>query len=1827
MAARGAVGLPGYELGEQLHTSSPSSVHRATRLADGERVVIKRTRGTSVSPRQFIRYQNEYQLLGSIGSDAVVKAYDLVRSEGRLALVLEDGGISLKRFMAGEAAFETRLEIAARLALALDAVHRENVIHKDVNPQNVVYDAATGQVKLIDFGIATRLRSEETEFAVPAAIEGTLAYIAPEQTGRMSRGVDYRADLYSLGVTLYELLTGSLPHDDDDPLEIVHFHIAGKPMPPAERAPDVPAAVSDVVMRLLCKAPEDRYQSALGVAADLEECLRQLREHRRIERFELGRGDVIRSFDPPRKLYGRRAQADALAEAFERVSRGGVETVLIAGPAGIGKTSLVQQLNEPVTRMRGYFAAGKFDPLQRNIPFSALFAALEGLVEQLLTESDESIAAWRDAIGSAVAPNGRIIVQAIPAVEHIIGPQPPVHELDPIETRNRFTLVFQNFLRVLCSRRHPLVLFLDDMQWSDAATLDLLTLILSDLNTEALLVVQAYRDDELDANRDFRRALEDQQRRGVATASVELEPLGLTDAAQFVADALRRDVSSVEPLATIVLGKTAGNPFFMRQFLQALHAEGLIAFDRAANAFAYDIDAIEGAAITENVAELLARKLERLPAPTRRALELAAAIGHRFDLDVLAPIYGHEPAEAAADLEAALGEGLLVAQSGLESLSPGGVDDGAGPRLGYRQYAFLHDRVRQVAYEGIPESERSALHLAIGRKLLGGLSEHASDQQLFDAINHLGRGMALIEDPAERRRVAEANLRAGSRARRSTAYALAARFLAVGLELLGDEVWREDYALAMPAHLELAESLALAARFAPAFDVIDRALERARTNLDRANLYALKTSVYLSLGDMPEALACGRRAARLVNVHLPEEPAEIERTLEADIGAILERTSEEGIESLAGLPPMQDIEKKTAMALLTHCLPAAYQSDQQLFALICCKMVMLSLDHGNCALSARAYGSFAALVSSVLGNYSDAYRFAELGVEVCRRCNDASVLSAAYFLWANFASHWVRPVDESVELFRESVTHGLQTGDHQHAGYSAARRISHLQFRGASLAELRSEAVAALQLLDRIGDATNVDFLRPRICYMDWLMGRGSDRGGLQVGGLEESQSTEIVRARGNKSFELDWFMLLEMQRYLAGNFRAAYELGREAEALLPYGAGFVIRVEHVLYHSLSAIALYRQADAAQRQRDDAMLAANRRLLADWAAGCPENFLHFHLLLEAELERLAGRRLEAVELYDRAVEAASAQGFVNIEALAAEHAAAFWFEQGKPHFGQVYLEKAVHAYEIWGATGKAALLRAAYGDRLAPRPPSSGHTSPTTVGSVAEHPDTLDLASVLKASQAISREIVLERLLEVLMDIILASAGAESGALVLHSDGRLLVQSSKDAASGRGSVMASTPLERAERLSAGIVSYVFRTSEHVVLSEPAASGKFRGDRYVRERRPSSVLCAPVVHKGEVTGVLYLENNQVAGAFTPGRLEALKILLSQVAVSIENARLYARQEQQTRDIERANVELMREIAERQRAEEEIGRYKDHLEELVGARTRELESAQGRLLELSRRAGMAEIASGVLHNVGNVMNSVNVGASICRDAAGALKVEGLAQVNDLLERHADRLGEYLASDPVGRRIPEYLRTLGAALVEDKRELLVRIEHVLEHVEHMKNVIGAQQSYAKSNGVVEACSLAEIAESAISINEAALRQSEIEILRDYEDLPPVSADRHQIMQILVNLISNAKHALLASDRPDRVMRISIAAERGAARIEVADNGIGIAAENMTRIFSHGFTTKPNGHGFGLHNCANGAQRMKGGLTARSDGPGCGATFTLWFPVEVLAAEARAS
>jgi predicted ATPase len=989
--------------------------------------------------------------------------------------------------------------------------------------------------------------------------------------------------------------------------------------------------------------------------------------------------DVLAHYEVTPQLYGRSRENHAVLAAFRRAVAGSAEMVVLSGPAGIGKTSLVQQMRYPVSQQHGYFIAGKFDQLQRDMPFSAIVTALHDLVLQLLHEPEAQRRGWRDAILAAVGKNGRVIIEVVPALERIIGPQPPLPALESSGSQNRFNLVFQNFLRVFCREQRPLVVFLDDLQWADPASLRLLTLVLSAPGTESLLLVASCRSNEVMATHPFILAIKELERRGVPIETIEIGALGWADIAQLIGDSLGIDREAASPLATAIREKTGGNPFFIRQFLQKLHADALLSFDEARKTFTYDLEAIRRAAITENVADLIAQKIGRLGANTQRVVSFGAAIGNRFELSTLAAVAECAVERAAEWLLPAVRENLLVRVSD--------TDVDAAPT----QYSFLHDRVQQAAYALVPAAARPALNLSIGRALLAGAGDDVTGV-LFEAVNHMNQGIALIDTRVDRMRLAKLNLLAATRARNSTAYDVAARACRGTIELLGWDAWGDTYALAFEAHLRLAECLTLLADFEGAFRSVDAALPNVRTPADRGRLQTARTHTFLSMGDMTGAVSCGVQAAQLFGLDLPERPELVREQLQREIGSIIAWSNEHTIESLLDLPPMSDPDRIALMSLLMHCIPPAYQVNPELFALICCKMVSLSIEHGNCPTSAKGYGSFAVILSGIVGNLRDGDRFGKLGVDLCARLNDVTVRSASHFTWAAFASAWVRPIDESIEVFDEGVMWGMQSGDHPHAAYCSARGVTHRMFRGIPLTAARSAIDESLQLIKRAGDTTNSSLLGSRRRFIGWLRG---DFAGTTLDGKdfnEPAMLAELQATSASKSMLSHFEALRVMQRYFAGEYAEAWRISLVSAQLLPYSVGLLTIAEHVFFQSLAATALWETASESERAEFTATLDAHEKSLANWAASAPHNFEAMLCIVRGERARMRGDVSAALEFFESAIAHAHESRFTHIEALAGELAAKF-LEQRDPARAATLRERAAAAYAVWGATGKARALR------------------------------------------------------------------------------------------------------------------------------------------------------------------------------------------------------------------------------------------------------------------------------------------------------------------------------------------------------------------------------------------------------------------------------------------------------------------------------------------------------------------------------------------------------
>jgi PAS domain S-box-containing protein len=1449
-------------------------------------VILKTLKEDYPSREELARYQQEYDITNTLRVKEVVRPLKKEMNNNRPVLVFEDfGGISLNRLIQEQQfSVDELLEISISLAKGIHGIHAAAVIHKDINPSNIIYNPATKKLKIIDFGIATVLTRENPEIRNPESLEGTLPYISPEQTGRMNRSVDYRTDFYSLGVTLYELFMGIHPFTTRDPMELIHCHMTKTPVPPHDVNPRIGKSLSDVVMKLMTKTAEDRYQSAGGLKADLEECRRRMQEGNGDNPFPLGRFDLADRFSIPQKLYGREKEIKTLLHSFQRISQGRPEMMLVAGYSGIGKTVLVREIYKPITKHHGYFISGKFDQFQRNIPFSALVGAFQELVRQLLTENEERLEKWRDKLQKALGVNGQIIVDIIPEVELIIGRQPLPYELSPADSRNRFNRVFQNFIGVFYQPEHPLVIFLDDLQWADPATLGLMEQLLGDEETSYLFLIGAYRDNEVSADHPLMMTLDLLVKKGLPVKTITLSPLKEEHVNALISDTLRSEPEAVMPLTRLVVRKTGGNPFCVNQFLSTLYRKKLIRFQgvdgsdaSGSSPWVWDVGEIEDTDITDNVVQLMIEKLGELPKPTVDVLRLASCVGNHFDLATLAIIHEQPTIEIHKHLMPATREGLVVPISAREM---------ADEQFYFSTYRFLHDRVQQAAYAMIEERFKRAVHLKIGRLLLKSTAEEEMAKRLFEIADHLNLGRELIASKKEQRDLARLNLEAGQKAKISTANASALEYIQTGLELVGAD-WAKQYELVAALHRELAEILYLLGDFKKSQAVIKTILEMGRP-LDKAEAYALLITQYTVLGKNKEAIRAAGRALPLFNMAFPG------KTLEADLDEERARVKEalgaRSIASLIDLPETADAEIIAVMkVLMTVHTPIYFDNQYALYGWTLARMVNLSLQHGHIPEAAKGYASFGNTLSASLEEYQTGYEYGLLGLKLSEKFNNQGLICKTSLILSMFLNHWVRHVREGEIFDDQGYAAGMEAGELQFVGYILTYGKTVNRFhRGVGLSDLKADLEKYLLYTRKVSHNLATDIIFGARQLVLCLLGETDSSGWFGKADAEYLKGCEA-----NQSFAaIAYYQTVKAQVLLLWNRpEQALACLDEGQKVLDYIKGVLTTAEHNFYLSLTMAALHDEASARERKAYRKRIATNQRQMKTWADNCPENFLHKYLLIEAELARMDDKVEEAMDLFDQAVASARDNGFIQNEALANELAGKFWLKRGKDEFAGIYLARASRAYRAWGAKSKCASMQETYGGLKAGMTISASSTEHTVLASISTGTDSvfLDFSTMVKASQAISREIKLDRVLTKLMDIVMENAGAEQGAFIEKKEGRLFVEVliTADREWRYPGVALGPELD----LPSSIIHYVARTGKDIVLDNAAKQKLFVNDRYIKRKAPRSVLCIPITLHGDLVALLYLENNKVSGVFTSRRVELVKTIAAQAAISLENARIY------------------------------------------------------------------------------------------------------------------------------------------------------------------------------------------------------------------------------------------------------------------------------------------------------------------------------------------------
>ena len=1492
--------LPGYRNLSKLHESENSIIYRAWRIHDRRQVVVKILKEGRPRTEELSRFRHEYEVTRELDLDEIVRTLGMEELKNRPAIIFEDfEAKSLHTYItSGKLSFSDLLEVAAKIADCLGKVHTAHVIHKDINPSNILFNSSTGELKIIDFGIASRLSSENPQAINPTTLEGTLSYISPEQTGRMNRSVDYRTDFYSLGVTLYEMFTSRLPFDATDPIDLIFSHMSRQPPAPHEVDENIPKPVSEIIMKLLSKSAEERYQSAWGIKADFEECLRRFERDRFIEPFPIGRRDIPEGFHIPEKLYGREKEIEKLMEAFSRTSRGSAEFVLVAGNSGIGKTCLLKEIYKPVTRQRGYFISGKFNQFQKDTPYAALVSAFQELIRQILSESESKLQQWRQTLLNAFGPNGQIIIDIIPEVELIVGAQPALYPLPPTEAQNRFNAVFLRFIQVLHQPEHPLVIFLDDLQWADVGTLKLLEMILVDEDTHFLLLLGAFRDNEVNTGHPLLLTLNKLEKAGVVPEMLSLLPLTREDLNLLIADTLHDNLEAVNPLAELVLRKTVGNPFFVRQFLDTLYQMKLIVFDVSRIAarterspWRWDLEKIEKTNITDNVVSLMIDKLLKLPEATVEALRLGACIGSSFELHTLSIINQESELQTHENLFPAIRAGLIVPISGLEISCRNPLDN----QLLFPSHMFLHDRVQQAAYSLIDDTVKRGVHLKIGRLLLASLSDKERWERIFELADHLNLGHELITEEHEKIALARLNLEAGLKAKSAAAYASALVYLRVGMQLVESD-WSRHYELVLDLHKESAEVEYLNGNYPKAEEIINVIWEKAESVVDKAEAYALLINQQTLLSMNEEAIESAAKALILLDMGFPEE--NIEAAQDAERAEVEKNLGTRTVASLIDHPDMTDPKMKAVMKILMTVHTAIYFANQfDLYGWTLARMTNLSLKYGHVPESSKGYASFGNILVVNQKEYQKGYEFGLLGLRLSEKYNSQSLKCKACAILTAFLHHWVRHLREVERSDEEGFWAGLESGEIHFVGYILGYGSTVNRFhRGINLQYLLEDMKNYLTFTHKINHKVSTDTIRGiRLLVMNLCnMAAAKD-----LFDTEEITETEhLAQCRTNHTFGAIAFYqtIKSLVLYLYGRHDEAFESIQAAQKVQGYIAGTVTTADFNFYQSLILAALYTDAAVESRELYRVQLQANQEQMRIWAENCPENFLHRFLLIEAEMARLTGKITEAIDLYDSAIKCAGENEFIQIEAIANELAAKFWLTLGKDDFSRIYLGRAYILYKTWGAKRKVRDLEDRYPQLLDHLPerdakaamedalPARPHTSSVSLDS-----DQLDLSTVIGALEAVSEQTNLTNLLTSLMDMVIKNAGAERGFLILEQEGILSVEVQ---ITGENKLLFdSIPFERCRDFSHGIVRYAIRTLENVVLSNALGEGIFTKDEYVLRALPKSIVCVPLMHRSKLGGVLYLENNQLAGAFTRNRVALLKLIAAHAAISIENTRYF------------------------------------------------------------------------------------------------------------------------------------------------------------------------------------------------------------------------------------------------------------------------------------------------------------------------------------------------
>lgn len=1420
--------IPGYKIGEKIHETPLTSVYNAVRENDETKVIIKTLNSEYPNNQDLAKLRLEYQIAEKLkGIKGVIQVYSLEQyTHGNLAIVMEPFGQSFAVYIKQEhrISVDNFFKFATKITQILGGIHQGNVIHKDINPRNILFRNESDDIRVIDFGISSELSMERQDINVSKRLEGSLPYISPEQTGRMNRDLDYRSDYYSLGVTFYELLTGILPFYAEDILGWVHCHISKPPSAPHQINENIPAILAKIILKLISKNAEERYQSAYGLIEDLKRCQKQMTERGIIDDFPIGEVDISAIFQIPQKMYGRKKELTTLLKAFAEVADGKTELIMVSGYSGVGKSALVNELQKQIVHAKGYFIEGKFDQFGRNIPYSAISQAFHNLTHQLMAEPIGRQKTWKNAFLQAFGPNGQIILDIVPDLEKIIGPQPPVAELPPNKAQSRFRIVFHQFIKVLANADHPLIIFLDDLQWSDASTLNLLQKLVVAEDLTHLLFIGAYRSNEVDAGHPLHLTLAEIQK----TKDIHnlfMQSLDELSVNSIVADTLHRNPVSTHDLGELLHKKTEGNPFFVGELLKNLYHDGAIKFSTEAGKWTWNMESIQQVAISGNVVEFMIASMRKLSSAAQTVLQLAACIGNTFDLNILSIIYEHSMEETNDKLMEVLKKGMIVplddkykfisvqfpiSQRGgdgdLQVISSKETKASAPPpdfleagSVLNPRYRFQHDRVQQAAYALIDVDKKREAHLSIGCLIQRQTKQTDLEKNLVDIVRHLNIGKQLIGDPRKKEELSRLNLKAGIKAKNSTAYQPALEYLKTGLELLLENPWKNQYELIFNLNMEYVQCAYLTGKFDEAEERIEIMLSNVKTLLEKAEIISVRSYQCGISGKLEESIRAGLHGLSLLGMKLPYQLSKLPILVEIVLAKW--NLGKKPILDIVNARELTDPKKTVTVKLLMEMgMPTYTTGNKNLVALLSLKALNIFLRYGNSPESAFAYVTYGLILGGVFGDLKTGYEFGKLGIAVNERFDDIKFKSRVVYVYNLFVHHWNNHWSTLTPLFKKGMEAGYQSGDVMYLALNALQCV--FWNPTLDLESLCKEQEKYHPIIKESGylDAVDLANLHQQT-YRNYL-GLTNELFSLNDASFDELQCFEAMRQRNFLSGIFIYHLFKAEICFLHDGYSQAFshieEASKEHQAIK--GTPYMVRFCFVTL--LSFAACYPKTDTREKRRFDKRIKQEYKRMTKWANHFPVNFKHLHMIMRAEIARLAGEFQAAARYYDQAIKAANKNAFLRDEAMANELAAKFYLEQGQESAAVGYLREAHYLYYRWGGKRKIEHLEKTYPQsraRAMERVQANTATATTTTAisttttSEPEAATTLDFASAMKASQAISGEIVPETLLKKMISVVIENAGAQAGSLLLQDQGQWQIKAQGSVDQGDSVVLQVVP--------------------------------------------------------------------------------------------------------------------------------------------------------------------------------------------------------------------------------------------------------------------------------------------------------------------------------------------------------------------------------------------------------------------------------------------------